>query len=81
MSITLEAIATKLRSRNSDIQLTAREHQILSLICKGEISKQIAGRLGISQKTVENIRRQLIDKLEAKSSAHMGWLASERGLV
>ncbi len=82
MSVTLETIAAKLQQKGADqLPLTEREREILEMVCKGQMSKQIAARLDISQKTVENIRRRLIDKLGAKSSAHLGWIAADRGLV
>ena len=44
-------------------QLTPREHQVLDLIVAGRLNKQIAGDLGLSEKTVETHRAQIMRKL------------------
>lgn len=43
-------------------QLTKREREILLLMAEGLTSKQIAGRLFISENTVINHRRNMQDK-------------------
>ncbi len=52
-------------------QLTERERQIVTLIVAGYATKQIAVRLGISYKTVENRRRGIHDKLRVEGLAHL----------
>ena len=47
--------------------LTARERQILQSVVEGKSSKQIARRLGISQRTVENHRARFMKKIGARS--------------
>lgn len=49
--------------------LTKREHQIMSLMCEGLQSKVIARQLGISPKTVEIHRSNILKKMDAPSSA------------
>jgi two-component system response regulator FixJ len=51
--------------------LTQRERQILALILAGYATKQIAARLGISYKTVENRRRHIHDKLHVDGLAQL----------
>jgi DNA-binding NarL/FixJ family response regulator len=43
--------------------LTAREREILKLVAEGYTARQIAERLGLSPKTVENHRANIMDKL------------------
>ncbi len=43
--------------------LTSRENEVLVLIAEGYANKQIAGELGISIKTVEKHRQQVMEKL------------------
>jgi DNA-binding NarL/FixJ family response regulator len=43
--------------------LTARQREILCLLAAGQSTKQIAAQLGISGKTVETHRAQLMDRL------------------
>ena len=59
--------------------LTPREREILSLICEGEPSKSIASKLGVSPKTVEFHRANLLKKTEAGSTAHLVQLATRLG--
>ncbi len=59
--------------------LTKREREILSLICTGEQSKTIASKLGISPKTVEFHRSNLLHKTEAATSAQLVQLATRFG--
>ncbi len=52
-------------------RLTGRERQIVLLIVAGYATKQIARRLGISHKTVENRRRGIYDKLNVETVAEL----------
>ena len=54
-----------------DVVFTQREKEILVLIAQGMSSKQIAGKLSISQNTVSNHRKNMLDKAGAKSSAEL----------
>lgn len=56
--------------------LTKREREVLALICNGQSSKSIADELGISPKTVEYHRSNLLQKTHAKSSTNLVQLAT-----
>lgn len=58
-------------THTDDIPLTRRESQILSQIGAGRSTKEIAAALGISPKTVEFHRANLLRKFEARSSAQL----------
>jgi DNA-binding NarL/FixJ family response regulator len=45
------------------LELTAREAQVLQLVSNGCANKQVAAELGISIKTVEKHRQQVMNKL------------------
>jgi len=60
-------------------RLTAREHQVLECIVAGRLNKQIADDLGISIKTVEAHRANIMDKLNANTVADLLRLALTRG--
>jgi FixJ family two-component response regulator len=61
-------------------RLTAREQQVLERIVAGRLNKQIADDLGISIKTVEAHRANIMEKLEARSMAELMKTALRAGL-
>lgn len=52
-------------------ELTDRERQILSLVASGNSNREIAERLGVSPKTVDNHRTNLMRKLDVHSVAEL----------
>lgn len=54
-----------------DVPLTRREQQVLTQIGQGHSTKEIAAALGISPKTVEFHRANLLRKFEVRSSAQL----------
>jgi len=56
-----------LRSRFS--RLTAREAEVFDLVAQGYTSQAVSLRLGISIRTVESYRVQVMDKMQAESVA------------
>ncbi len=50
-------------------RLTPREAEVMDLVVEGCTSQAIALRLGISQRTVESYRVQIMDKMQAESVA------------
>ena len=61
--------------------LSAREREILGLLGAGLTSKEVAGRLGLSAKTVENHRARILEKLAAANTAAAIGLAHQHGLL
>jgi DNA-binding CsgD family transcriptional regulator len=62
-------------------QLTFRQREILQLVAKGQNTKQIADLLGISVKTVEAHRLQLMRRLKIHNVAGLVRFAIRTGLV
>jgi two-component system response regulator NreC len=62
-------------------RLSARQREVLHLLAAGLTSKEIARRLGLSPKTVENHRAQLLDALDMDNTAAAVRLASQQGLL
>jgi DNA-binding CsgD family transcriptional regulator len=62
-------------------KLSSREIEILSLIAKGLISKQIADKLYISVNTVNTHRQRIIEKLNVSNTAEAIQYASRLGLT
>lgn len=57
---------------NSRIELlTPRERQVLEIVVTGETNKGVARYLDISDKTVEIHRAHVMEKMQAKSLAHL----------
>jgi DNA-binding NarL/FixJ family response regulator len=61
--------------------LTPRQREILQLIAEGKNTKEIAGTLGISNKTAEAHRSQLMDRLGIHDVAGLVRFAVRIGLV
>jgi DNA-binding NarL/FixJ family response regulator len=61
--------------------LTARETDVLKLIAEGYKNKQIAELLGISVKTVERHRANLMKKLDLHNGPALTAFAVENGLI
>jgi len=61
--------------------LTAREQEILRLLAEGLPTKEIAEKLFISPKTVENHRTNIMNKLELHSTIELVRYAAKLGLI
>ena len=61
--------------------LTPREREILQLVADGNSSKEIAHLLGLSVKTVDTHRRQLMEKLQIYSVAELTHFAIREGVT
>ncbi|PJE38088.1 DNA-binding response regulator [Pseudooceanicola lipolyticus] len=70
-----------LESTSNIDMLTARERQILSLVAQGLNNREIGERLGVSTKTVDNHRTNLMRKVNVHSVAELLALALREGLL
>ncbi len=61
--------------------LSSRQREILQLIAEGRSTKQIAARLGVSIKTVETHRAQLMQRLDIHGLAGLVRFAVRHGVV
>ena len=64
-----------------NVLLTSRELTVLNLVGAGYTSREIAGRLAISHKTVENHKQRIFGKLGVQNQAHAVSVAMRRGLM
>ena len=62
-------------------QLTPRQREILQLIAEGRSTKEIAGDLNLSAKTVETHRAQLMERLDIYDVAGLVRYAMRVGLI
>jgi DNA-binding NarL/FixJ family response regulator len=63
------------------ILLTDREREVLQLLSEGASTKEIAGKLGISVKTIETHRRNMMEKLDIHSVAELTKYAIAEGIT
>lgn len=61
--------------------LSAREHQVFSLLVEGVRAKEIAGRLALSPKTLDTYRASLMRKLDIHDIASLVKFAIQRDLI
>jgi len=57
--------------RANHAELTARQRQVLSLVVKGRLNKQIAAELGLSENTIKVHRRHIMTIMRAPSLADL----------
>jgi len=62
-------------------QLTPRETEVFALVVTGMLNKQIAGELGIAEKTVKVHRARVMEKMQAGSVAELVRLADRAGVI
>jgi DNA-binding NarL/FixJ family response regulator len=80
--IVSRARASALRAgARSNVVLTSREVEILQLIAEGKANKQSADELGISIKTVEKHRQNLMSKLGIHDTAGLTRYAIAAGII
>jgi FixJ family two-component response regulator len=58
-------------------KLTDREREVMGLVVRGLLNKQVAAELGISEKTVKVHRGRVMEKMEADSLAELVCLAEQ----
>jgi len=61
--------------------LTPREREVLQLVAEGHSTKEIAAKLGVSLKTVDTHRQQIMGKLGLRSVAELTKHAVREGLT
>lgn len=74
------------RERADDLQkhvgmLTPQEHKVFVLVAQGQINKQIAFKLGITERTIKAHRRKVMLKLNAQSLVELVEIAKELGIL
>lgn len=62
-------------------ELAAREMQVLRLLAKGYLGKEIGSKMGISLRTVEGYRLSIFTKLNALNASHAVAKAIRRGII
>ena len=66
---------------STSLDLTEREHEVLEAVARGERSKEVAARLGISERTVKAHLASIYNKLGVDSRAAAISVAAQKGLL
>ena len=69
------------KTQENELMITRRENDVLKLLAEGFTNLEIAERLFISPLTVDSHRKNLIVKLQARNTASLIKIASDKGLV
>ncbi|CDY76339.1 Nitrogen regulation protein NR(I) [Caballeronia glathei] len=62
-------------------RLTPREREVLSLIVKGLLNKQVACELGTVEKTIKVHRARVMEKMEVHSLAELVRISDKAGII
>ncbi|MDP6039711.1 MAG: response regulator transcription factor [Candidatus Latescibacteria bacterium] len=75
-------VASKLLdSVNNPDALTARQKEVLQLLATGQLNKEIADHLNISERTVKFHVSEILAKLGAGNRTEAVAVATQRGLI
>jgi DNA-binding NarL/FixJ family response regulator len=80
-SVTSSLLADVVESPERGAELTPRQCKVVELVARGLSSKEIAEVLNISEKTVQNHRLQIREKLGIHDVAGLTRFAIERGFI
>ena len=80
-SVRERAVRDELEKIQSRVEtLTAREREVMNLVVKGRLNKQIAFELGTVEKTVKVHRARVMDKMQVESLAELVSLVERSGI-
>jgi two-component system NarL family response regulator len=80
-SYVMETLASVIAAGKSHPSLTSRELEVLALVVRGFVNKQIAGELKVSDNTVKNHVKTILYKLGVQDRTQAATEAIRRGLI
>jgi DNA-binding NarL/FixJ family response regulator len=69
------------QQKTTNPELSAREEEIVFLICKGLSNQEIADKLYLSKRTVDKHRENILHKTQSKNTAGIVMYAVKNGIV
>jgi DNA-binding NarL/FixJ family response regulator len=75
------ALQSRLDERFPGSEITAREHEVLTLLGEGLSTVEVAKRLAVAEKTVRIHIGNLLEKLGARDRTHALVIALHRGII
>ena len=83
-SMITQTLLTEIRKgklgNEEEVALTAREEEIIELVCQGKRNKEIADALFVSQRTVEGHRRNISEKTQTDNAVELVIYALKKGI-
>jgi DNA-binding NarL/FixJ family response regulator len=76
-----QEVARKLADRLTLSNLTPREIEVVKLVADGLRNKEIGGRLGISEETVQGHMKNILSKLGVNDRTKAAIIAAQRGII
>ncbi len=70
-----------IKRMNANSSLTEREKEIIRLICNEYTTKEIAGKLFLSERTVDAHRQHIFEKTKSKNAVGLAVYAMRTGIV
>jgi FixJ family two-component response regulator len=67
--------------RNRHRSLSRREQEVMALVVRGRLNKQVSGELGISEITVKQHRGRMMRKMRSRSLPELVTIATRLGLM
>ena len=74
-------VKQKVRARHYSTHLTPRQREIVQMCAEGRPLKEIAGRLDLSEKTIQFHKYHIMETFNLKSNADLVLFAIKQGLV
>jgi two-component system NarL family response regulator len=76
-----DSLATLVQAQMARPNLTERELQVLELVVRGQVNKQIAYSLNLAEYTVKNYVKSILAKLEVQDRTQAATVALQRGII
>lgn len=74
-------IAAEVAEHSTDDALTAREVDVPRLIAHGNVNKEIAAQISLTEETVKGYVKNILAKLGAKDRTHAVTIGVKRGVI